>query len=320
MLTDALQQGGKEPLQAIRADLLARPDFMTVRQSDFLLKLAEQAAIIGLGVWLAVGTGNLLAMGLGIFLLGAAYARNLELVHECIHYIAFRRRLSNKVWGAVLALPMLTSFEEWRYAHLRHHADVRNEGFQFTAETIGGPGQILSHFFMLDYYRDAVRKMAQSVSGGVAAAADIRSAVNRDYQFMLAAVLAAVALSFLWQTWLFALVWLLPLAVASVINFHIQLPEHYQCETAAKDAMRNSRTIEAGRFAAWYVNSNNLHTSHHWIPTAPIRQLREIDAAVRPYIETAGETYPAFYARFYRQLWTKWRAGRPSSSGGDQVQ
>lgn len=295
---------------AIRASLTARPGLMTVAGSAFVVKLAEQVTMLGIGGWLVLGTRNPATAIIGICLIGAAYARNLELMHECMHFLAFRSRRANRFFGTLLGLPMLTSFEEWRYSHSQHHADVRNEGFQFKLEEIDSWVELLSHFLMVHHYRDAFAKMYRSLRGGVDAPASSRAAVNRNYRLMLAIVGAAAVGSIVLESWTFVLLWLLPLVVAGVVNFHIQLPEHYQCDTATNDAMRNSRTIEASGIAAWFVNNNNFHTSHHWMPTAPIRQLRNIDREIRPFVRTAGESYPLFYRKYYARIWQNFRAAR----------
>jgi fatty acid desaturase len=294
-------------LRGIRTRLTARPGLMTVRSSFFVAKLAEQAAMFGAGSWLVLGTQSLVAAIAGVGLLGATYARNLELMHECMHFLAFRSRRTNRFFGVLLGLPMLTSFEEWRYSHLQHHADVRNEGFQFNLDEIDSLAELLFHYLMVNHYRDAFKKMYRALRGGVDAPTAIRRAVNRNYQLMFTMVGAMTLASIVLESWIFVLLWLLPLIVAGVVNFHIQLPEHYQCDTTTNDAMRNSRTIQASRIAAWFVNNNNFHTSHHWIPTAPIRQLRKIDVEIRQFVQTAGESYPQFYRNYYARLWKNLR-------------
>jgi len=294
---------GEPSLQAIRVSLTARPAMMAVKDIAFVIRLAEQIAIAGAGGWLALGAHGPLLSIAGIGLIGAAFARNLELMHECMHFLAFRSRRANRFFGILLGLPMLTSFEEWRYSHQKHHADVRNEGFQFKLEEINGLFELFSHFLMLEHYRDAFAKIYLAIRGEVDAPPPIRAAVNRDYRIMLGAITTAALSSVIFETSAFVLVWLLPLAVAGIVNFHIQLPEHYQCDTATNDALRNSRTIEASRLAAWFVNNNNFHTSHHWMPSAPIRHLAAIDAEIHKFIQTTGETYPRFYRNYYARLW-----------------
>lgn len=291
-----------ETLRTIRAELIADKAFMAIRDRRFYIKLGEQAALFGAGAALIFLFETLALRLLGVVLIGAVYARNLELVHECIHFTAVRSRPLNRIYGIALALPLFTSFEEWRISHLRHHADVRNEGFEYRLEDVNSWPRLLLHLFLIDHFRQAVAKMARSVPGRLDAPAPIRAGAIRDHRIMAAAVLFAVLASVIFQTWAFVWLWFLPLIPAAVINFHIQLPEHFACDTASQNVLRNSRTIRASRLAAWFVNNNNLHTSHHWLATAPINHLPTINRHIFGHVQSVEGSYWTFYAGFYRRF------------------
>lgn len=63
----------------------------------------------------------LLALAAGCFLV-----RIFILFHDCVHGSFFRRQGLNTVFGYILGVLVFTSFEDWRYAHLRHHATYAN--------------------------------------------------------------------------------------------------------------------------------------------------------------------------------------------------
>jgi fatty acid desaturase len=298
---------GESMLTGLRSSVAAQPAIMAVRNSSFVRKLLEQLAMIGCGAYLALTVHSLWLRLAGVALLGAAFARNLELLHECMHFSALRSRRANRVCGALLGLPMLISFEEWRQSHLRHHADVRTE-FTFSFDSIDGFWQLLRCWLMLGHYREACVKMVRSLRNGVAAQKSARTAVNREYRLMAALITAAVIVTIVLHTRAVVWLWLLPLVVASVVNFHIQLPEHYQCDMSSNDALRNTRTIRASRAAAWFVNNNNFHTSHHWMPAVPIARLRQLDGEMRRYVPPPQETYPQFFGNYYLRLWKNFHA------------
>jgi fatty acid desaturase len=204
-------------------------------------------------------------------------------------------------------LPMLTSYDEWRYSHLQHHADVSTE-FQFSFDRIDGWGQLLRYWLMLDHYKDACVKMYRCLWGGVQAPKSVRAAVNRDHRIMAALVVTAVLVSIVFHTAAVIWLWVLPLVVASVVNFHIQLPEHYRCDMSTNDALRNSRVIRATRVAAWFVNNNNFHASHHWMPAVPIAHLARLDVEIRRHVQITAETYPQFFRNYYAHLWNNFHA------------
>lgn len=63
----------------------------------------------------------LLALAAGSFLV-----RIFILFHDCVHGSFFRRQGLNTVFGYILGVLAFTPFEDWRYAHLRHHATYAN--------------------------------------------------------------------------------------------------------------------------------------------------------------------------------------------------
>jgi fatty acid desaturase len=305
--TDTDSSFSESKQSQLRSNLRRRPELMTVRDGHFVRKLLEQLVMLGGGSWIALSAPSVWLRLAGVLILGAAYARNLELMHECMHFTALRSFRANRFLGVLLGLPMLTSFEEWRRSHLRHHADVRNE-FQFSFDKVDNWGQLLRCWLMLDHYRNAYVKMVRSLWGGVDSPNPIRRAVNREHFLMAALHVAALAVTITLRTPAFIWLWLLPLMVASVVNFHIQLPEHYECDTSSNQALRNSRSIRASRAAAWFVNNNHLHASHHWMAAMPIAHLPQLDRELRSQVDIERDTYPRFFRKYYAHLWRNFRA------------
>lgn len=63
-----------------------------------------------------------------IFVLPAAafLVRLFILFHDCVHGSFFESRSVNKFFGYALGVLVFTSFEDWRFAHLRHHVTYAN--------------------------------------------------------------------------------------------------------------------------------------------------------------------------------------------------
>lgn len=289
-------------LAVLRARMMDDPEFLRVSDLVFCRKLAEQAFFWLVGAWLVLGTGSVPLWILGTVLIGTVYARNLEFVHECIHFTALRNRRLSRFFGTLLALPLVTSFEEWRVSHLRHHADVRDEGFEYRPDAIGSWRTLIGHWLLAEHFRSAFGKMWCAVADRSPPSGKAEARIRRDFRLMAAAVAGGVVLDLALGRPLVTFLWFLPLIPAAVANFHIQLPEHLYCVTESGSALLNSRTVAAGRFARWLVNGNNFHSSHHWLASAPIRRLPEIDAGIRPHVVHVERSYPAFYLRYYREL------------------
>jgi len=60
-------------------------------------------------------------------LFAAAFlVRIFILFHDCVHGSFFSRQGANTFFGYLLGVLVFTSFEDWRYAHLHHHATYAN--------------------------------------------------------------------------------------------------------------------------------------------------------------------------------------------------
>ena len=251
----------------------------------FARRMAEQAVLWCAGCALVIsGTPAALA---GVLLIGVAYARNLEFVHECLHATALPRARANAIAGTLLAIPMLVSFERWRREHMQHHRDVRVEGFRYEYERLTTVREYLVHSFMLRHFAEAARCIARD---------------DRRYRAVTLALAAVAGVALLVHSWVPLVLWLAPLPVAALVHAHVELPEHFGLDgIASTDPLRNSRVIPANRFVTWLVNANNYHAIHHWKPRLPVASLPAAYAALAPdAVETTS--YAAFYRSFFARL------------------
>ena len=56
----------------------------------------------------------------------AFLVRLFILFHDCVHNSFFRSKRSNTFFGYLLGVLVFTSFEDWRFTHLRHHGTYAN--------------------------------------------------------------------------------------------------------------------------------------------------------------------------------------------------
>jgi len=74
------------------------------------------------------------ALTLAFALLAAAFlVRTFILFHDCVHNSLFPSKGANTFFGYLCGMLVFTSFEAWRFSHLRHHAayanlDARGDG------------------------------------------------------------------------------------------------------------------------------------------------------------------------------------------------
>lgn len=75
----------------------------------------------------SIQLGHPYAVTLLLALPAAAFlVRLFILFHDCVHGSFFKRQGANTFFGYVLGVLVFTSLEDWRLAHLRHHASYAN--------------------------------------------------------------------------------------------------------------------------------------------------------------------------------------------------
>lgn len=67
------------------------------------------------------------ALTLVLALAAAAFlVRIFILFHDCVHGSFFRSKKANTFFGSLLGVLVFTSFEDWRFSHLKHHTTYAN--------------------------------------------------------------------------------------------------------------------------------------------------------------------------------------------------
>lgn len=278
-----------------------------VKVTPFLARLLICLALGGGAIAWIVSTRGVLSFA-GMMVLGLVYAHAVELQHQALHNTAFPSKPWNRLVGFFLGLPMLVSFSDYQYSHLRHHRllgtkDDR-EFFNYGYDQLTSLKPLLRHLLMVGHYRDVIGFIANSVLGRVKPSVtkrEIALHIRTEYQAMAVFITLMVGLSVYFNTYFFVNTWLIPLLIAIPTHALIELPEHWGRDHGTLDVRTNTRTIRASWFGFWFTNGNNYHIEHHWLPAVPNDRFPELHRKIAHEVEV--DTYPAFYWRFFQELY-----------------
>lgn len=239
--------------------------------------------------------------------LGLIYAHGVELQHQALHNTAFPSKFWNRLVGFFMGLPLLVSYSDYQYSHLRHHrllgtGDDR-EFFNYGYDRLTSLKPLLMHLFMVRHYRDVTGFILRSLMGRTKPDVKMENAVKirAEYQWMGFFIALAVAVSVIFKTTLLVKIWFLPLLVGIPTHALIELPEHWGRNHDTLDVRENTRTIRTGWFGTWFTNGNNFHIEHHWLPAVPNDRFTEIHNRISTEIDI--DTYPKFFRRFLTELY-----------------
>lgn len=239
--------------------------------------------------------------------LGLIYAHGVELQHQALHNSAFPSKVWNRIVGFFMGLPLLVSFSDYQYSHLRHHrllgtGDDR-EFFNYGYDRLTSLKPLLKHLFMVRHYLDVTGFIANALLGRVKPDVKRENAekIRTEYQWMGIFIVLAVAATVVFKTTLLLKIWFVPLLVGIPTHALIELPEHWGRDHDTLDVRENTRTIRTGWFGTWFTNGNNYHIEHHWLPAVPNDRLPHLHRQISEEIEI--DTYPKFFKRFFTELY-----------------
>ncbi|MPY95576.1 MAG: fatty acid desaturase [Acidimicrobiia bacterium] len=294
------------------SDLHAPGEVTAADQRAFVLRLAVIAVLAATGVWLTRRPG-IVPVASGVLLLAVVYCHAVELQHQCLHRVAFRRTWMHRVVGVPLGLPLLVAYSHYRARHLQHHrylgTDKDAEFFGFDATQPLTWSRFAKALF--DYRRqaDVLVSVARSVRGSWRYTQGTMSERSRrtivvDYRVIAAFLGVMLALTALGAGHEVLVLWLLPFVVAVPIHFLIELPEHILCDSTTTEVLRNTRSITGSWFSTWLTNGNNLHIEHHLSMTVPLTRLRPRHRLVQRKAEVVDRSYFTFYRDLFRSMST----------------
>jgi len=159
---------------------------------------------------------------------------------------------------------------------------------------------------MVRHYKEVSGHIARSVIGQLIRRDDATPVMARkirfEYQLMALVLVVMVVATIVFQTSIFLYLWFIPFLVAVPTHALIELPEHMGCDKSIPDVLANTRTMKANKLLVWFVNGNNYHVEHHWLPAVPNHRFPMLHNLVNTRIEHFDTSYWAFYSQFFKNL------------------
>ncbi|MCC7274166.1 MAG: fatty acid desaturase [Alphaproteobacteria bacterium] len=263
-----------------------------------LIAAAAGLVTVTRGGWLVVPA----MLPLGWFLV-ALFA----VVHECVHYTAFRTRLVNDVAAWIAGVPSLLDATFYRYFHYAHHRHCQDPARdpELTPPPPATLGAYVRRMTALAYWEARLRNAWRVLRGDFAAYGFIpersRAAARRS---MVATVLAAAVVLAGWSVldpWGPLLYWIGPVVLAQPILRAILLTEHTLC-SADGDAFRNTRTTLVSwpvRLVHWNMP---FHAEHHLYPSIPFHALPAAHRRLGPHLAHVAHGYAGTHRAILKDL------------------
>ncbi len=232
----------------------------------------------------------------------AFLVRIFILFHDCAHGAFYRSRRTNIFFGYLLGVLVFTSFEDWRFIHLRHHGTYANldaRGFGDIWTMTLTEYERSSSFKQLLYrvYRNPLvlvglgalfNFLLHNRLPDVRARRKERIGVILTNLLLLAIALTAAKL-ISWKTYLLIQLPVLFLAgAAGIWLFYVQhqFKGGYWARKDAwvplRAAMEGSSFFQLPTILRWFSGNIGYHHIHHLSPTIPNYQLKSCYDTIKP--------------------------------------
>lgn len=249
----------------------------------FCLALGLDVTIAAAGVALSeFYFFNAFAYLVALVLIGSRLHALGVLMHECVHYRAFRSRKLNMVVAVVLGWLILTSAEGYRDHHLAHHRHLN------TPEDPDWVRKLPKREF--DYPKTnvgVVRSLLYQLSGigvvrlflDIQTSARFKRGSRRNRLLRLCGYLAVLALCGATGTLdKLALYWLVPMLTTFPVLFYVRSVAEHHGNLAYDHAYTNSRTTIASAWERFLFLPHHVgcHLEHHLYPHVPFYRLPDL--------------------------------------------
>lgn len=276
----------------------------------------------GLGAWRTVVHGGLLLGGAlviqeargrwwlpaALLLQGLFVVSLFAVMHEGVHYSAFRTRRLNELIGWLAGLGILfnaTYYRQFHFAHHRYAQDPARDPELLTAPPPRSRAEYWWRATALPYWKARVENLATLSRGHFDGLDFVPPAVRREIVRSVRTtllVLAALAVgSLAVRTDALLWYWLLPLALGLPFLRLYLLSEHTGCSDD-DDGLTNTRTtvsVWPVRFLMWNLP---YHAEHHLYPSIPFHRLPATHRWLRRHLGVVAPGYVAVQRGLYADL------------------
>jgi fatty acid desaturase len=292
------------PSQVFAAELSGlnqRSDWQGAKQ------LASHLAIMMVsGYWWLTHVGSWWGWP-ALVIYGFSIAAMFAPVHECVHRTAFASNRANDVVAWLAGLLSFYNSTFYRRYHKWHHRYTRIVGKdpELSDPTPQNLAEYLWQVSGIPWWIGKLQGHWGCAIGQFAGCPYIpetaRAEVQRSVQFQLAIYGLAIAASVYFQSTLFVMGWLLPLAIGQPILRLILFAEHTGC-TLDANPFANTRTTLTWAPLRLMMWNMSFHAEHHFCPSMPFHALREAHQQLRSHLHQVDPGYIAVNASIVRNL------------------
>lgn len=289
--------------------LFVPPELLQKRTKLFCFRIILAVAIMS-GAAACMMSGSTLLFVIGMIVQGAMYVHLIEFQHSVLHLQVFESHRVTRIVGFLLGLPMMISFSDFQYKHLRHHkflgTALNTETFNYRRDQLNSPVGFVQAVFDYSRLQTLLKRIACSFAGkamvetvdGDASNFRMDARVRQEYQLFGLLLIGTIAVSVLTSNYRFLALWLTPLIVSEPVHFLLELPEHLGLPAHSNtNVFENTRTWGGSWFARWFTHYTNFHIAHHFHQLVPMDNLPEVQKLIDPHIpeSSRSESYPGFY-------------------------
>jgi fatty acid desaturase len=318
---EAWRQAGRrsQQMRLIPAETLAR----LYSKSDAwgLARTLAHAALLAAGVVAISHAGGRWWLPLAVVLHGIVLVSLFAVMHECVHYSAFRTRRLNEIVGWLAGAAILYVSTYYRQFHFAHHRYTQDPGRDPELITAPPPRSRPAYWWRASaapYWAARVGNLAALSCGRfdrlVWVTAGARASIVRSARLLLALLVAAAVVSIALRSAALLWYWLLPLACGLPFLRLYLLSEHTGC-SEDDDGLTNTRTtisLWPVRFLMWNLP---YHAEHHLYPSLPFHRLPAAHRALRAHLRVVAPGYLGVQRSIYATLTA--RRGDDGADGRD---
>jgi len=258
---------------------------------------------VALASWVLLGWA---AWPIALLPLGILNISMFHLMHECIHWTAFRTRFINQLIALCCGFVLLLSPTWFRFFHVAHHRhtqDLKKDPELLTAKPDSRFAWLI-HISGLRIWLDSSRLLLGGVAGKVTddfIPTDQRATVVKEIRLMVAGYALLLVISVVLKSSALLWIWLLPNLLGQPFLRLYLLAEHGNC--ALNDNMfANTRTVFTHPAIRWFTWNMSYHTEHHVYAAVPFHRLPDLHVKIQDKLLNTSDGYVAFNNQYYDEM------------------